>query len=206
MDFKEALMFRHACKVFDESKSISDADFKDILESARLAPSSFGLEQWEFEVIRDVNLKQKIRTACWDQVQITSASELIVIYAKIADLKPESAYIKEQFSRKTHHDENAVAAYIERFKGFFARFGDDKEIYGWSKAQCFLACQNMMMQAALLGIDSCAIEGFEEAALNEVLGIDPAKKRVAMLLPLGYRIKEAQPKIRRNLDEIVSYR
>lgn len=206
MDFKKALLFRHACKVFDESKSISETDFKDILEAGRLAPSSFGLEHWEFEIIRDASLRQKIRLACWDQVQITSASELIVIYAKIADLKPESAYIKEQFSRKTHHDENAVAAYIERFKSFFSRFGDDKEIYGWSKAQCFLCAQNMMMQAALLGIDSCAIEGFEESALNEVLGIDASKKRVAMLLPLGYRIKPAQEQIRKKLDEIIKYR
>lgn len=206
MDFKEALMFRHACKVFDENKTISDADFKDILEAGRLAPCSLGLEQWEFEIIKDADLKQKIRLACWDQVQITSASELIVIYAKIADLRPESAYVKEQFSRKTHHDANAVAAYIERYKGFYTRFKDERDVYGWSKAQCFLACQNMMMQAACLGIDSCAIEGYEEAALNEVLGIDTSKKRVAMLLPLGYRIKEAQPKIRKKLEEIVSYR
>ena len=50
--------------------------------------------------------------------------------------------------------------------------------------------QNMMMQAAILGIDSCAIEGYNESELNEILGIDPSKKRVAMLLPFGYRIKE----------------
>ena len=53
----------------------------------------------------------------------------------------------------------------------------------------------MMMQAAILGIDSCAIEGYNESELNEILGIDPAKKRVAMLLPFGYRIKEQKPQI-----------
>ena len=86
MEFKEALAFRHACKVFDEYKIIEEDDFSDILEAGRLAPSSFGLEHWEFEIIRDKELRAKIRKACWDQIQITSASELIVIYTKIADL------------------------------------------------------------------------------------------------------------------------
>ena len=80
----------------------------------------------------------------------------------------------------------------------------DIEIFAWSKAQCFLAAGNMMNAAAMLGIDSCAIEGYVESELNEVLERDHSKKRVAMLLPLGYRIKEAQPKIRRNLDEFLT--
>ncbi len=63
-----------------------------------------------------------------------------------------------------------------------------------------------MMQAAILGIDSCAIEGYNESELNEILGIDPAKKRVAMLLPFGYRIKEQKPQIRQSLHDIVRYR
>lgn len=79
-------------------------------------------------------------------------------------------------------------------------------MYGWSKAQCFLAAQNMMMQAAILGIDSCAIEGYNESELNEILGIDPSKKRVAMLLPFGYRIKEQKPQIRQSLHDILRYR
>lgn len=53
MDFKEALTFRHACKVFDEYKIIEESDFIDILNAGVLAPSSMGLEPWEFEVVRD---------------------------------------------------------------------------------------------------------------------------------------------------------
>lgn len=94
MDFKEALTFRHACKVFDEYKIIEESDFIDILNAGVLAPSSMGLEPWEFEVVRDAPLREQIRKACWDQIQITSASELVVIYAKIADLHPNSEYVR----------------------------------------------------------------------------------------------------------------
>ena len=64
----------------------------------------------------------------------------------------------------------------------------------------------MMTQAALLGIDSCCIEGFVESDLNKVLGVDATKRRVAVVLPLGYRINAAPEKIRQSLEEIVSYR
>lgn len=206
MDFEKALKFRHACKIFDESRKISANDFEKILEAGRLAPSSFGIEQWELEVIRDSALREKIKKACWDQPQITTCSELIVIYAKIAELKADSSYIRESFSRKTNKSKEQTEAYIQAFSGFSTRFLDERDIYGWSKAQCFLCAQNMMMQAAILEIDSCAIEGYIEDELNAVLGIDPKQKRVAMLLPLGYRVNAQSPQIRRELKDIVKYR
>ncbi|EOD5178516.1 nitroreductase family protein [Campylobacter fetus] len=59
MNFKEALNFRHACKVFDENRKIDSADFNDILEAGRLSPSSMGMQPWEFEVIEDKELLKK---------------------------------------------------------------------------------------------------------------------------------------------------
>lgn len=206
MDFKEALTFRHACKVFDEYKIIEESDFIDILNAGVLAPRSMGLEPWEFEVVRDAPLREQIRKACWDQIQITSASELVVIYAKIADLRPNSEYVRASFARKTNKDENAKKAYLKAYEGFFERFKDERDIYGWAKAQCFLAAQNMMMQAAILGIDTCAIEGYDEKALNAVLGVNTELMRVAVILAFGFRIKPASPKIRQSLREKLRYR
>lgn len=206
MNFQEALTFRHACKIFDETKTISEADLTAILEAGRIAPSSFGLEHWQIEIIRDQQLKTALRPPCWNQVQITSCSELLVIYARISDMLPTSDYVKACFSRKDHHDEEKIKFYISKYADFFKRFVDERDIFGWSKAQCYICAQNMMMQAALLGIDSCAIEGFVEEDLNKVLGVDTKTRRVAMLLPFGYRAKPAQAKIRHSLEQIVTYR
>lgn len=63
-----------------------------------------------------------------------------------------------------------------------------------------------MNYAAYLGIDSCAIEGFEYKKLNVVLGIDRFKECVSMILTFGYRIKEQQKRYRLSLDEIVEYK
>lgn len=107
-----------------------------------------GLEPWEFEVVRDQSLREQIRKACWNQAQITSASELVIIYAKIADLRPNSEYVRASFARKTGKDDDARKAYLKTYESFFERFKDERDIYGWSKAQCFLAAQNMMMQSS----------------------------------------------------------
>ena len=50
MNYLEILKFRHACKIFDESKKIGAGEFDFILEAGRLSPSSTGLEQWDFLV------------------------------------------------------------------------------------------------------------------------------------------------------------
>lgn len=60
MNFLEAMKFRHACKIFDENKKISAGEFDFILEAGRLSPSSTGLEQWDFLVVQNPQLRQKI--------------------------------------------------------------------------------------------------------------------------------------------------
>lgn len=72
--FMEAMDFRHACKIFDETKKISSDDLNFILEAGRKSPSSFGQEPWKFLVITNPELKAKIRPFCWDQPQITTCS------------------------------------------------------------------------------------------------------------------------------------
>jgi len=89
-NFTKALNFRHACKVFDDTKKISDEDMKFILESARKSPSSFGMEGWKFLVITNEELKAKLRPACWDQIQLTSCSHLVIALTNIDSVKPES--------------------------------------------------------------------------------------------------------------------
>ena len=87
MNYLEILKFRHACKIFDESKKIGAGEFYFILEAGRLSPSSTGLEQWDFLVVQNKELREKIKAVSWNQVQITSCSHLVVILAKIKEVK-----------------------------------------------------------------------------------------------------------------------
>ena len=207
MTFSDVLAFRHACKIFDENRAISDSDWDQILEAGRLAPSSLGLEPWEFELIENKNLREKLRGASWGQAQITSASKLLIIYAKISDLAPNSDYIFRMVSRRMDKNQDAHKAYMGVVNSVLEQVGlAPNLVFGWAKAQCFLSAMNMMNAAAFLGIDSCPIEGFVERDVNEILGVNPNIKRVALILPFGYRIQEQKPKIRKNLDEFYTQR
>ena len=65
MNYLEILKFRHACKVFDESKKIGAGEFDFILEAGRLSPSSTGLEQWDILVVQNKELREKIKALSW---------------------------------------------------------------------------------------------------------------------------------------------
>ena len=89
-DFLKIMNFRHACKIFDESKKISDDDMHHILEVARTSPSSFGMEAWKFLVITNDTLREELKPFCWNQPQITTCSHLVVVLAGIDSVKVES--------------------------------------------------------------------------------------------------------------------
>jgi len=203
--FTEALVFRHACKIFDEKKKISDDEIGYILESGVKSPSSFGMEGWKFLVITNEKLKAQLRPLCWNQVQITSCSHLVVILANIDSLKPESGEPKKRFLRREMPEEklefylNLYASHLEK------TLSCDENIYAWSARQTYLAASNMMTAAAFMKIDSCPIEGFEKERVEELLNLDTSKHQLSMLLAFGYRLNEQSEQLRLDFDEVVEF-
>ena len=207
MNYLEILKFRHACKVFDENKKISAGEFDFILEAGRLSPSSTGLEQWDFLVVQNKELRQKIREVSWNQVQITSCSHLVVVLAKVKEIKFGSSYVDKMIARRADKDPEMIAARQKFYHDFLlSNFKNDDELtFQWSHEQCMIAATNMMNAAASLGIDSCPIEGFDRHALNEILGLDESEQRVAIVVPFGYRVKPQPKRYRRELSDIVKW-
>ena len=207
INYLEILKFRHACKIFDESKKIGAGEFDFILEAGRLSPSSTGLEQWDFLVVQNKELREKIKVVSWNQVQITSCSHLVVILAKIKEVKVGSSYIDKMIARRADKNIEAIAARQKFYHDFLlSNFKNDDELtFQWSHEQCMIAATNMMNAAASLGIDSCPIEGFDRHALNEILGLDESEQRVAIVVPFGYRLNPQPEKYRRQRAEVVTW-
>lgn len=204
-NFLEAMDFRHACKVFDDTKKISDDDISFILEVARKSPSSFGMEPWKFLVITNDELKAKIRPACWDQVQITSCSHLVVVLARIEDVKPESGEPLKRFARRDMPQEK-LDFYVDLYANHLKEtLSSDENIYHWTSKQTYIALGNMMSAAASIGIDSCAIEGLDKEKVEDILELDTTKYQLSVILPLGYRLNEQSSQQRLNFDEVVEF-
>ncbi len=204
-DFSKAMDFRHACKVFDENKKISDEEMHYILEAGRKSPSSFGMEAWKFLVITNEELKAKLRPFCWDQVQITSCSHLVIVLAGIENAKVESGMPKKRFTRRDMPQES-LDFYMDIYAKHLAKtLSSNENIYAWTAKQSYIALGNMMTAAAFIGIDSCPIEGFEKENVEEVLGLDTTKFQVAVILPFGYRINEQPTQLRLPFDDVVEF-
>lgn len=204
-NFLKAMDFRHACKVFDETKKISNEDINFILEVARKSPSSFGMEGWKFLVITNEKLKEKIRPFCWDQVQITSCSHLVVVLCAIENLKVESGVPLKRFQRRGL-DKDATNNYINVYKNHLQEtLSSDENIYSWSSKQSYIAVGNMMSAAAFIGIDSCPIEGLEKENVEKVLDLDTNKFQLSMILTFGYRINPQSKQLRLPFEEVVQF-
>ncbi len=191
---------RHACKLFDSSRKISEEDLNYILEVGRLSASSFGMEHWKFVVVHDENLKQAIREVSWNQPQITSSSVLIVILAR-KNLRSTDKYIQERFEAKGLSGD-MLNGYLKKYSDFIDS-RTDCEIVEWSKRQTYIAMANMINGASAIGIDSCPIEGFEIDKVENILNIDKDLFTVSIILPFGYRVNPPKNKLRQTIDEVV---
>ena len=203
--FAEAMDFRHACKIFDEIKKVSSEDINYILEAGRKSPSSFGMEPWKFLVITNDELKEKLKPFCWNQPQITTCSHLVVILAAIDAVKPESGEVERKFKRREMPQEK-----LDFYMGLYAAhlektLSSDENTYSWTARQTYIALGNMMTAAAIKGIDSCPIEGFEKEKVEEVLKLDLSKYQLSCIVPFGYRINEQSTQLREPFENIVEF-
>lgn len=209
-----AFQFRHACKQFDPDRKIADEDFAFILETGRLSPSSFGFEPWHFVVIQNPGLREKLRTVVWGaQGQLPTASHYVAILCRKDDMRFDSPFIQHLMRDVQKLPEEVVQKKGERFRSFqereFSLLESERTLFDWACKQAYIALGNMMTAAALVGIDSCPIEGYDigatEAVLAEAGALDTEKFGLALMVAFGYRINPQPAKVRQSIEELTDW-
>jgi nitroreductase len=186
-----ALNWRYATKKFDTAKKIPDADFNELLEVLRLAPSSYGLQPWKFVVVKDPALRAKLVAASWNQPQITNASHLIVLAARTdVDATYAKNYVKTVAEARKLPPEAAKRAEDMIVGDVNSRSKDD--ILSWNKNQCYIALGMLLEAAALKSIDACPMEGFDPAQYDELLQLGKDNATATVVCALGYRAADDQ--------------
>lgn len=209
-DIVSALKWRYACKVFDPAKKIADDIWWALEESLVLTPSSFGLQPWKFLVIRDQELKESLVPHAWGQRQVADCSHLLVM--TVHRLMPEShidANIRRMIEVRGGTPE-ALLGFRKMVVGF-RQGGEEKGwLKDWAKQQSYIALGQFMLAAALLGVDTCPMEGFVPAKFDEVLGLEGGEFTTAVLCPAGYRADSdkyaALPKVRFAREQVIEHR
>ncbi len=209
----DILHFRHACKEFNPNQKISDDDFEVILKAGQLSPSSMGIEPWKFLVIENQALRDELASVSWGgKKQIPNCSHLVILLSRTPnDLKHDSPYTDYLLKEVKGMPEEAA----QQFKGMIktieeTRFNHDPAaILNYSCLQTYLAAANMMTVAAMEKIDSCAIGGYDQKAVEEILTqhnlLDKSHFYLTLMLAFGYRMHEATPKKRQSLTNLVEW-
>ncbi len=204
-DILAALQWRYGVKTFDTEKKVSEEDLATILESARLAPSSFGIEPWKFIVVNNPELRQKIRAAGYDQTKITDASHLIVI-ADRTDAEALTGELVDRTAKAQGKAPEDFAMLQNMVSGAIASKPEGMARDAFLTAQTYIPLGMMIETAALLGVDAGPMEGFDPVQVTSILGLEDKHLRAVTMLALGYRGDDAfaaLPKTRRAHDEVI---
>jgi nitroreductase len=204
-----SLQWRYAVKAFDPAKKI-DPVLWDTLETAlQLTPSSYGLQPWKFLVVEDLALRARLRAASWNQKQVTDCSHFVVLthHPEVTESDIDRFLGVTANSRKVPRE--TLAGYRNVILGDV--MGPRKAMLAeWTARQCYIALGNFMTSAALLGVDTCPMEGLDPGKYDEILGLNETRFRTVVACAAGFRstadrFSEA-PKIRYPKAEIFERR
>ncbi|MFC5453978.1 NAD(P)H-dependent oxidoreductase [Prosthecobacter fluviatilis] len=202
-----ALQWRYATKVFDSTKKIPAETWAALEESLVLTPSSFGLQPWKFIVVQDQELREKLVAHAWRQRQVADCSHLVVMATKRSMGETEiDANITRMIEVRGGTPE-ALAGFRKMLIGTLQQGYMTQE---WAKMQAYIALGQFMAVAAMLGIDTCPMEGFVPEKFDEVLGLTAQGFTTAVLCPAGYRHVDDRyaslPKVRFKNSDVIEHR
>ena len=197
--------WRYATKKFDATKKVSNEDFEILKEAIQLSASSYGLQPYKVFIIENPEIRAKIQPVAWGQTQIVDASHLI-IFANITNFSDAEidAYIKN-VSETRGIPVESVQGYSDFMKSKITTLPVE-ERNNWTAKQTYLALGNLLNAAAEMKIDVTPMEGFEPAAVNEILGFDKLGLNASLLATIGYRHEDDATqhyaKVRKSNEEL----
>lgn len=204
-----ALRWRYATKKFDPARTIPAPAWSALEEALVLSPSSLGLQPWKFFVVRDPAARRALSAASHGQTQPVDCSHFVV-FALRTDVDP--AYVDRFIGRISE----VRGAAKESLKGYhdLVQTSTDKaraagRLDAWMSRQVYIALGQFMAAAALLGVDTCPMEGFDPAKYDEILSLGRQHCTALCACAAGYRAADdkyaALAKVRFQLADVVSH-
>ncbi len=204
----DRLNWRYATKKMNASKAVPQDKVERILEAARLAPTSSGLQPYEIIVVTDADVRARIKPIAWNQAQITDGSHLLVFAAwdnytadrinHMFDLTNDIRGFKNEGWE--NYRNMLLANYPKR---------DAQVNFEHAARQAYLGLSAALVAAAFEEVDSTPMEGFDPNALDEILNLRARGLRSVAIMPLGYRQEDGDwlvnlKKVRRPRDQFIT--
>ena len=229
----DAIFQRRAVKVF-EPVEISEELREQILNAARHAPSSFNSQPYKFYWVGSAARKAAVAKLCLGQKPAETASALVVAVADLGSLSA-TAQGQLEWMRRSNFAEEKIRNYERTAKigrvlfmpGPFGMFAAIKralfrllnlrmvigmpplsrqDLFKWATKSTSLACENLMIAAEALGLNTCPMEGFDGHRLSKFLGLSARYHEIVMVIAIGKKSDAVviEPQWRRPLDAAVT--
>ncbi|SFN31392.1 Nitroreductase [Algoriella xinjiangensis] len=189
MSFIDDLKWRYATKKYDPSKKVSQENVEKIVEAARLAPTSSGLQQFRVIVIKNQDLKNKILPIAYNQQAITDCSHLLIFAAWDNYTEERIDEVYTQITKERELEAGFLTNYTDTLKKMFLN-NTEEENFIHASYQTYIAFGFSIAQAAELKVDCTPMEGFKPKELDKLLDLEKYGLKSILLLPIGYRDEE----------------
>ena len=205
-----ALNWRYATKIFDPARKVSAGDLKILEQSLVLTPSSFGLQPYRFLMVTDPQVRASLREVSWGQSQVTDASHLVVFLARKALTEADVDHYVERIAQVRGDQPANLAGYRGMMVGTLVTGPRAATVPEWAARQAYIALGQFMASAAMLGLDTCPMEGLDADKYDEILKLTGTPFRTVVACPVGYRAEgdkyASLAKVRFPLDERIEVR
>ena len=206
----KALEWRYATKAFDASRQIDAATWGALEQSLVLTASSYGLQPWKFLVITDAAIRSELRPHSWNQSQITDCSHLVVLLKKRTITAADADRLIHSIATTRGIEANVLDGYRQMIQVDLIDGPRSQLIGQWAGNQVYIALGNLLTSAALLGVDTCAIEGFSPPDYDRILGLDNSDYQSCVVCACGYRSDDDKyaslAKVRYSASDLIEHR
>jgi nitroreductase len=207
MSLIQDLEWRHAVKAYDPTRKVSEQDLNTILEAARLAPTSSGLQPFRVIVVENQELKERMVEGALNPEVMRESSHVLVFAAwdSYTDEKIDKVYDHHTDVRELPR--GRFGSYTDKIKAMYSA-QTAEEHFAHTARQTYIALGLALAQAAELKIDTTPAEGFSNTVVDEILGLKELGLKSVSLLYLGYRDEEkdwlaSMKKVRIPLEEFI---
>lgn len=208
MSIIPALLWRYATKKMNGEK-VSQQNVNNILESARLAPTSSGLQPFEMIVITNQSLKEQIKAIAFNQSQITDCSHLIVFAAWSHYSVDRINYYFDHYENERDLPKGFSDAYKNGVTKQLTAMTLDRQ-FEHAARQVYIALGLALAEAGTLEVDSIPMEGFVNEELDRLLQLEEKGLKSVVIMPIGYRDAEndwqaEQKKVRKSVGDMITF-
>ena len=186
MHIDEAIRSRRAIKGYDTNHSISREEKDELLQLALLAPTAFNLQHVRLVEVSDPALRQRIRDVAWDQAQVTEASMLVLVCARLDAWEKDAARVWAEAPQPV---QDFMAGAIDNYYRGKPQVQRDEVM-----RSCGLVAQTLMLAARGKGLDTCPMDGFDFDAVADLIRL-PENHAIGLMVAVGKQAAPAKPRI-----------